>query len=463
MEKPNILLITTDTQRCDTLKCMGNEKAISPNIDKLADEGVLFEKAHTSSPVCGPTRASLITGVHTPIHGCIENGIKRRDDMPVFTDLLKEQGYTNIMVGKTHFEPIPDSIDILKKDLSDPERIQETIKQIKKVSQNKDPFFAFCSINGPHTPLLVPDKWADLYKMEELPEINYRPGELEKHSPAMKRLLGLDGSIEEFKSLSYAKDFPLGHLYEAQGLKINDFDLEEINKFRRKYYSFAAYCDHLIGKLLDFINQSGLRKNTLIIFSSDHGFQNFDHGFNDKHTFFDESWRVPLIISMPGTIPCGEKRDFAIWNDITATILGAANTEGKTVQGFDLFTPLVHNEKNPRNCAVGTLFKSAALATNNWKLIYYFEEKEGRLFNTKEDPQEQNDLYYNNNFEDIRNRLIKALLTWRSDICDLHYLIENSSMGGPVASRSNYLIRKMKGIDSEKRLNEMVDEIDNEF
>jgi arylsulfatase A-like enzyme len=110
--KPNILLITTDSQRWDTLRCMGSEFAVSPNLDRLAAEGVLFEEAHASSIVCSPTRCSLLTGVHTPIHGCIENGISRLTHLPVFPDLLKEQGYTNIMVGKTHFGPLPESFDV---------------------------------------------------------------------------------------------------------------------------------------------------------------------------------------------------------------------------------------------------------------------------------------------------------------------------------------------------------------
>ena len=111
-DKPNVLLITTDTRRWDTLKCMGSEFAISPNLDKLANEGVLFENAHTSSPVCMPARCSLMAGVHTHIHGCIENGFGRFDHLPALPDLLKDAGYYNIMVGKTHFGPVHKSFDI---------------------------------------------------------------------------------------------------------------------------------------------------------------------------------------------------------------------------------------------------------------------------------------------------------------------------------------------------------------
>ncbi len=110
--KPNLLLITTDTQRWDTLNCMGSPFAHSPHADRLAAEGVMFTQGHTSSPVCGPARSSLITALHAPIHGVWENGMTRLTHFPTLPDLLKERGYTNIMVGKQHFGQTPDTFDI---------------------------------------------------------------------------------------------------------------------------------------------------------------------------------------------------------------------------------------------------------------------------------------------------------------------------------------------------------------
>jgi len=476
--KPNILLITTDTQRCDTLRCMGNPHAISPNIDRLAGEGVLFEQAHTSSPVCSPARCSLLTGLHAPIHGCIENGMARYGFLPVFPDFLKEQGYTNIMVGKTHFGPVPDSFDVkysmipkgdkdneytrhLKKHgYSQPEEhpnpipeelyfesfvVDLTIREIENALEaSQGPFFAYCSLHAPHGPLVPPGKWANIYDGIPLPDVIDIAGEHTNLPAHIRNLLGMGDrpgpAKERLDKLSDA--------YRA------------IEEHRKLYYGFAAYCDAQVGRLLDFLDKSGLRENTLIIFSSDHGHQLYDHGFGNKHNYYDSSWRVPLIMSMPGTLPQGERRDFAIWNDITATILGAAGTKCETMQGFDLFTPLAQGLPSPRRCAVGTLYKSAALATRRWKLEYHFERSEGRLYDRVNDPHELNDLFADPNYAEVRQAMLMALLTWRADIADLHSMVTGIRNGGPVAKRTARLTLSMKGTDAERRLNEKAEAID---
>lgn len=471
--KPNILLITTDTQRWDTLRCMGSEFAQSPHLDRLAAEGVLFEQGHTSSPVCSPARCSLMTGLHTPIHGCIENGIRRRANLPMFTDVLKQEGYYNIMVGKTHFDPVPESFDVVKKATEksndaddiyaqhirsygyervsrDPNPIPEHLfvdafladlaiaEMDKAIYQNKGPFFAFCSLISPHEPLDPPGIWRELYDDIDLPTVNYTEGEINRFPKQLKNLLGL--TTDE----------------SADGMK----DHTAIEKARKLYYGLAAYCDAQVGKLLDYLDRSGLRNNTLVIFTSDHGIQLFDHGFNDKHNYYDESWKVPFILSMPGTLPSGQKREFAIWNDIPATILGAAGTEAPYIQGFDLFTPLKNGLPSPRKCAVASLYKSAALATKRWKLEYYFEDRRARLFDRIKDPKEMSDLYDHPKYRHIRNEMVQALLHWRSDLSDVNALISSTGGGGPVARRIASHTLNMKGTDSESRLNDWAEQID---
>lgn len=480
--RPNVLLVTTDTQRTDTLGCMGSPFALSPNLDRLAQEGVVFDHAHTPSPVCMPARCSLLTGVHPPVHGCIENGVQRHTHLTLLPDLLKAAGYTNIMVGKTHFGPVPDSFDVqhvlkgekgndaddfygqhlrahgYRRGSKHPNEIPEelfseaflvdtTMREIERAASCSAPFFAFCSMLSPHEPLDPPGKWATLYDGRALPAINYVPGEERRHPGHLQRLLGISGDTADNEGA--ARAIHEGHI-----------DAERVDRERRLYYGLAAYCDAQIGRLMRFLDQSGLRENTLVIFTSDHGTQLYDHGFRDKHNYYDASWRVPLIMSLPGTLPAGARRDFAIWNDLTATILAAAGTSCPTVQGFDLLTPLVRDEASPRRCAVGTLYKSCAVATKRWKLEYYFEEGRGRLFNRQRDRLERADLYDDPACAGVRRDLVEALLRWRSDVVDVQWLQEHTGAGGPVATRTARLTHAMRGTDAEQRLNDRAEEIE---
>jgi arylsulfatase A-like enzyme len=494
-KKENILVIITDTQRCDTLAFMGNPHAVSPNLDRLAREGVYFTQSHTSSPVCMPARCSFLTGVHTPIHGCIENGFQRKERLAVLPDLLKQQGYTNIMVGKTHFGPIPKSFDIRHltyekpmlvedaytehlrrhgfdrtKDHRHPTPIPEdvhmesylidhTIREIERVVADKrTPFFAICSLFSPHSPVDPPGKWASLYDNITLPEINYMSGEEKSLPPTIKKLLGL---VENKEAATPKSDIDLSYFNEAMGRTFDPAHLDSINNLRRLYYSLTAYCDAQIGRLIDFIDRAGLREETLIIFSSDHGQQYYDHGFNDKHCYYDASWRVPLIMSLPGTLRQGMVRDFAIWNDLPATILAVAGISYAPIQGFDLFSPLTRDEISPRRCAVGTLFTSCALATKCWKLEYYFGDGQGRLFDRRKDSTEQDNLYDSLDHKEVRDTLLTALLTWRAEIMDWQHLTEGKfRLVGPVAMRARSLVSSIRGADAEQRLNEKAEQID---
>ena len=494
-DRPNIVLITTDTQRWDTLACMGSRHGTSPCLDRLADEGVLFEQAHTASPVCMPARVSLLTGYHTPVHGCIENGIDRRVELPVLTDALAAAGYTNVMVGKTHFGPIPDSFHVQRilkgekgsdsddfyarhirshgysRSSAHPNAVPPNlfmdayladtlISEIETV-RDDGPFFAFCSMPSPHSPNDPPGEWASLYDDRPLPDLNYREGEIDSHPQQLRRLVGTltGGPVPSVGRNSYV-DGPFESVREAVGNRIDTADRSLIEQYRRLYYGLAAYCDAQIGRIVDYLDAAGLRERTLVIVTSDHGLQLFDHGFNDKHTFYDESFRVPLLMSMPGTLPRGMRCGFAGWTDITASICSAAGAPAAWVQGFDLFEPLRNGRESPRAVAVGTVFRSAALVTRRWKLAYYLDEDQGQLFDRLEDPGEQENLYDLASHRNTRDLLLVELLRWRSGICDTEYLRNHAHGGGPVANRVVPRIREMGGADADLRLHERLSAAD---
>ncbi|HEY9290597.1 MAG TPA: sulfatase-like hydrolase/transferase [Microlunatus sp.] len=470
--RPNILLIMTDTSRRDTIGAYGSDFAISPNLDQLAVDGVIFQQAHTQAPVCMPARASLLTGTHTPVHGCIENGIDRREELITLPDLLAEVGYHNIMVGKAHFGgPVPASFheqhvlagekgaevddeyarhlaehgyrrpsqhpQVIPEDLfCDAFLADQTMQAIDRhrTDRPEQPFFAFCSMPSTHSPLDPPGRWAELFADSDLPELNYQPGEEESWPQHLRRLVG-DRGVES--------DSGPGEL-----------DLAEVDRQRRLYYGLAAYCDAQIGRLLAHLDTAGLRDDTLVVFTTDHGQQYYDHGFNDKHTFYDESWRIPLIMRWPGVIPAGQVAQWAMTSDLTATFAAVAGAEAPSLQGFDLVGPVSDREPDARTCAVAVLHRSLALATADWKIEYFPETAGGRLYDRRTDPGEQHDLWADLDHQRIRDDLLTALLGWRADLTDVQYLRDHTRRGGPVAQRVAAQSMTRTGLDAERRLNQ---------
>ena len=454
----NILLITSDSQRTDTLGCMGSRWAHSPNLDALAARGVLFTQAHCASPVCMAARCSIMSGLHAPLHGCLENGIQRHDNIVFFTDALKEAGYATAMIGKTHFGPMPASFDYsfitegeknansndyfagemarrgFSRASAHPNPIPEaecleslivdkTIECIKEMNVSGRPFFAYCSLLSPHSPLDPPGSFltGNLFPAA-IPPPRFRSGEWKDLPQTIQTFCGIPNNSTNT-------------LDEAQGGIADNFSSEALLNYRELYYRSAAYVDSLAGKLINFLDDAKLSETTLVIFTSDHGIQNFDHGFNDKHNYYDESWRVPFIMSLPGALPQNQRRGFASHVDIAPTILSAAGCVCDYANGFDLFGPLVRGEANPRCFAAAALYGSLALASDDWKIEYYCAVDRFRLFDRRHDSGEDRNIADDGAYAEALARMSRALLAWRSGLLNTAALKQRMQPGGPVSKR----------------------------
>jgi len=480
--KLNILFITTDQQRTSTLKSYGNDFAHSPNIDRLASQGVRFTDAHTVSPVCSPSRTSILTGVHVPIHGVYENGVlPHRLGLTPYFRPLKKRGYHTALIGKTHFNPVPrlviDHLDMHSgnKDRRGPNQpysefletylVNKTMDWIDSVTatagtavgrvDSSKPWFVHLSMVSPHPPNWVPPgPWAHIYDNVALPPLNWQDGSISRLPYQTRMLLNLLG-----KEADDPPAFPSGRpnmSYIDQCVRVGaDYPDGRLN-----YYAQAAYVDHEVGRILYFLELRGLANNTLVIFTSDHGTQLFDHGIgNDKHNFFDASLRVPLIMRLPGVLPAGATREFATTLDVTATILAAAGADiPADYQGFDLLAPIAAGRASPRTAAVASEYRASAVVTHSWKLAFFPEQNEGRLWNRAEDPKEENDLFTCKDgfVSEVRNGLLLALLRWRAQQDPLGYLQAHSFGGAPTATAATNHTRHLRGIDAELALQEDV-------
>lgn len=324
--KQNILLITADQFRHDALGCRGVFPIQTPNLDALAAGGTVFEQAYTPYPMCVPARASIMTGLHCFRHGVYYNDLGWPEECQTLPAVLAENGFYTIEVGKTHFIPkrrhggfqkmiLPEDYhaalekkyarsekppaaktrtwdEIIVSHIArkwdgsiSPEDYEPTyfttqaIGELEKLVQQRDctgeasePFFMWLSVLQPHSPCAPPPPYDKMYRPEDMP----RPIKSEEE-------------IEHFAKPP--REFAKG--WEA-------LTPEMIASFRARYFGSVSLVDAEIGRMMATLERLGLRENTIVIFTSDHGEYLGDHHQMQKGFFHDAASRVPLIWNGPG-------------------------------------------------------------------------------------------------------------------------------------------------------------------
>jgi arylsulfatase A-like enzyme len=337
-KRPNILLLLADDQNSGTLGCTGHPFVQTPNIDKLAAEGCLFEDTFVTSPICAASRASIFTGLHERTHQYTfrKEPLKAKHSFVSYPSLLKKGNYTTGFIGKfgvrSELNIIESSFDYFKAIARKPyfhtlpngKAVHETKAAafyakdfISKTGTKDKPFCLSVSFNAPHA--------ADSKKVER----PFPPTE------------ETDGMYNHF-------EIPLPRISERQSFSnLPGFLRTSLNRIRyfwrwgttkeyernmRDYLSMITGIDTAIGDILNHLESLNLRENTVVIYSADNGFYMGERGFAGKWSHFDESLRVPLIISDPrvGTELQGIKLcNMALNIDICPTILDYANIESR--------------------------------------------------------------------------------------------------------------------------------------
>ena len=328
-EKLNVLFIIADDLNCD-LGAYGNLVVKTPNIDRLAERGVLFMNAHNQYPLCGPSRASFMTGMYTNQTKITRNNMNLRNSVPDVITLgqrFRQQGYQSVRIGKMFHYDNPSAIgtsgndDIyswdqtvnpygrdkieehkintltarryggtlswLAADGHDYEQTDgigasEAIKKLDDFAISETPFFLAVGFFRPHTPFVAPKKYFDLYDQEkiEIPE----------------------------SSSEYLATLPEPAAKSIRAKK-NQLKLEKerAQEIKEAYYATISFVDAQVGRLIDHIEESGLAENTIVVFTSDHGYHMGEHGHWQKQTLFENATRIPLIISAPNSENKGVK------------------------------------------------------------------------------------------------------------------------------------------------------------
>jgi arylsulfatase A-like enzyme len=469
-KQPNILILMTDQQRFDSLSCYGCTAINTPNLDRLAKEGMLFENCYSPCPICTPTRASMLTGKAVPGHGVYKLHDILPDAQILVPKRLQSIGYQTSLVGKLHvcglwheaekrhpndgFEHYHWCIDpglnfdskynafarwVEKKDLKFFERLKkegknlhhfpaelhfsrwaaETTIHLIKNRDKKRPFFLLMSLFDPHDPYFDhPVEAARLVKEENIPEP--QPISSDKNMPR---------SVQR-------------ELEKSQFIKKNSQTFKgSIHNLRKGYYASIAFLDREIGKVLDFLDEEGLTENTLVIFVSDHGDMLFDKGLFTKGAFFyDPSIRVPFLIRLPRKIPAGRRVKEPVQQfDIAATVLSLAGYGKDKLnelmpESMDLFALIQQGKRyeNYRGYAIcayrnsgygpghkyfdppiyATMFRDERFKLNVYHNSSDDGSLEGELYDMKNDPHEKNNLWNNAEYAKVKAGLLQRLLDW---------------------------------------------------
>lgn len=301
MEKPNVLYIMTDQQFADIMSCrMGRRNINTPAMDSLAENGMLFTKAYTANPLCMPARTSIFSGRYpheTKVQTNGRHGLDT-DEIPCMGTYFKNDGYDTGYVGKWHicYDKKDkethgfDLTDVLYNNGHDDEIPKPAVDFIKTKREN--PFLLVVSFSNPHD-------MCELARYQPLPSgpigeppiLEQRPPFLKNHLPAKNETDTMSLMRESYQNSS---TFPVGQYTE-----------EQWRRLVWGYYRLVEKVDALIGKVLDTLEQSGQRDNTVIVFTSDHGDCHGAHKFNQKTVFYEESARVPFILSYKGKIKHG--------------------------------------------------------------------------------------------------------------------------------------------------------------
>jgi len=415
-ERPNILFVFPDQLGARWLPTYGNPVVKSPRLRAFAEESTVFERAVTTSPVCTPYRACLLTGRYPSQTGVLENGQALPDDAVTFAHLLNDAGYDTHYVGKWHLSGDPQGnrwvppeqrggfqhfvgweshhVDhqagLIWED--DPEAAIEmaghetdgltdlAIKQLHKASQSDSPFCMVVSYQAPHPPCSPPEVYLEPYQdVDLLPEPNA-------------------------DKTAY---------YDRPGWNA-DYDVET---FRRLYFGEITQIDHAFGRLLDTLDNLDLRDNTLVIFTSDHGEMAGAHGLFGKGVMYAEALNIPLMIRYPGQQESYNSNGLVSTVDFLPTILDYASCDPHELAEGESLRPIIEGDTTDSIETRISEYHNFCISVGVMKLF-----TDGRtltplaLYNTFEDYYEMDNLLNQPEYQKTQDHLLNELTAWHKKI-----------------------------------------------
>jgi len=431
----NLLFIFSDQHTRPASGCYGHPVVKTPNLDRLAEGGTLFQNAYCNGPICVPSRGSMATGMSVNALEVWDNCSPYFGQAPSWGHRMMEEGKRAVSIGKLHYRGTSDSNGFDEENIPmhiiqgvgmlfsicrnpmptskifswmvknsgagdstylqyDKDITKKAIEWLEKeVSKNSDrPWTLFVSLVCPHPPWIAPERFFNFYPAEEIPlPLAYNEAKRSMH-PGLedfRRFFGVQGSFED----------------------------DTLKKVTAAYYGMISYLDENIGHLLNTLEKTGLSGNTRVIYSSDHGESMGQKGMFSKCNMYEESVGIPMIISGPD-LPKGQEIDTPTQlMDIFPTILEATGVDSKDedqeLKGYSLIS-LAQGETPERSIlseqhSAGAKSAVYMIRKGKWKYVHYVEGYPSQLFDLEKDPNELNDLGGNSESSDQMTTMEKEL------------------------------------------------------
>lgn len=457
-KRPNIIFIMSDDHAIQAISAYGHpigKVASTPNIDRIAENGALFKHSFVTNSICGPSRAVILTGKHSHINGFRQNGDHFDGSQPTFPKMLQQAGYQTALFGKWHLHGYPEGFDQWKIivdqgnyynpdfiDNGDTTRIEgyatdiitnDALNWLRNSRNDTMPFLLMVQHKAPHRNWMPALRHLNKYDSVEFPlPKTYFPNFVNQQASAEQlqtiykdmyeghdlKMTKEIGSTElahnpwrtDFERMTKAQReqwdaayLPKNNAFHKANLKGKKLAEWKGQRYLQDYMATVASVDEGVGQLLDYLKESGLEENTLVVYTSDQGFYLGEKGWFDKRFMYEESFGTPLLMQMPGTIPKGKKIDAMVQNlDLAPTFLDFAGVPemAKEMQG-ESFKGLLDGSLNSADFrdivyyhyydypAFHMVKKHYGIRTKRYKLMHFYDDIDTwEFYDLVKDPKE---------------------------------------------------------------------------
>jgi arylsulfatase A-like enzyme len=453
-KRPNILFIMSDDHTSQAISAYGGVLADvcpTPNIDRLAKEGMLFRNCFVTNSICTPSRAAIITGKYAHKNG-VYKFTAMDQSQPTLPKYMQQAGYHTSLIGKYHLYSNPVGLDyfsvlpgqgryqdpdfIVKGDESKTGKIadgkrtvfqghssdviaDQALDYLKHKRPNDKPFMFFCHFKAPHDRWEFAERYRDFLEDVEIPEPPNLFDDYEGRSDMLRKQLQYIGS--EGGNLTNFRE-------ETEHLQGKAKKKMQYQIYMKKYLRCVKGVDDNVGRILDYLDKSGLAENTLVIYTGDQGFFLGEHGLFDKRIMYEEALRMPFLVRWPGEIRPGTTSDGMILNvDFAPTVMAIAGLPTLADMQGRSFLPLLKGDL-PSDWRKSMYYRyyyshfetesHYGVRTYQHKLIYFDRIEQWEFYDLDDDPHEMNNLYDDPEYRPIVKELKQELERLQRELGD---------------------------------------------